>query len=268
MQYIKEEEAQSLLSKTEDCEYRVCDLLNALRELNIKQGDTVCVHSQIYSLGMAQMPRNEYLNTILNVLKEAVGENGTLIMPVFSYSFCEKQVFDVQKSKSTVGILTEFFRNSEGVSRTIHPIFSFAIWGRRREEFLDISTDAFSMESVYGKMIRDNDKMIMLGADRGYTIYYLAEESIGVSHRYFKNFSGIVKDGEKEYELTVPYYVRHLDKRSMESPEKVSAYLLKKEIQKSVPFGWGSISSFQCRDMFESIVEKLKEDETYFLEEN
>lgn len=267
MQYITEEEKQSLFSRTEKNEYKVCDLQNALWKLGIGEGDTVCVHSQIYSLGMAAMPRNEYLNMIIKVLKEAVGERGTIIMPVFSYSFCEKQVFDVQSSKSTVGILTEFFRTSEGVSRTVHPIFSFSVWGRRKEEFMDISTDAFSMESVYGKMIQSNDKMILLGADKGYTIYYLAEESIGVSHRFFKNFSGVVRDGEKEYELTVPYYVRCLDKRSEENPQSVSAYLLEKGIEKSVPFGWGSISSFLCKPMFESIVEKLKEDETYFLKE-
>lgn len=268
MRYITEGERQAIFSKTEEHEYKVDDLLNALWELGIGKGDTVCVHSQIYSLGIAGMPRNVYLNTILNVLKEAVGEDGTLIMPAFSYSFCEKQVFDVQKSKSTVGVLTEFFRNSEGVSRTVHPIFSFSVWGRRREEFMDIGKDAFSMESVYGKMIQNNDKIVLLGADKGYTIYYLAEESIGVSHRFFKDFSGIVREGDKEYELTVPYYVRCLDKRSEEDPRRVSAYLLEKGIEKRVPFGWGSISSFRCRPMFESIVEKLKEEETFFLKEN
>lgn len=267
MQYITEAEKQSPFSKTEKCKYNICDLQNALSELGIRQGDTICIHSQIYSLGMAEMPKNEYLNTILNVLKEAVGKNGTIIMPVFSYSFCEKQVFDVQKSQSTVGLLTEFFRNSEDVSRTVHPIFSFSVWGRRKEEFMQISTDAFSMDSVYGKMIQNNDKMILLGADKGYTIYYLAEEYLGVGHRFFKNFTGTVRDGEKEFELTVPYYVRHLDKRSEEDPQKVSAYLLTKNIQKSVPFGWGTISAFPCRDMFESIVKKLREDETYFLKE-
>ena len=265
MQYITEYEKQTLFSKTSEAEYKVCDLLDALRELGIRRGDTICVHSQIYSLGKAGMLRNDYLNMILKVLKEAVGENGTIIMPAFSYSFCDKQIFDVQESKSTVGILTEFFRNSEGVSRTVHPIFSFSVWGRRKKEFLNIGLDAFSMDSVYGKMIQGNDKMVLLGADKGYTIYYLAEESVGVSHRFFKYFSGIVRDGEKEYDMTVPYYVRHLDKRSEEDPQKVSEYLLKKGIEARVPFGWGNISSFQCKNMYESIVEKIKEDESWFL---
>lgn len=267
MRYITEGEKQSLFSKTEKGEYKVGDLLDALGVLGIRKGDTVCVHSQIYSLGIPGMPRTEYMNMILKVLKEAVGEEGTLIMPAFSYSFCEKQVFDVQKSKSTVGVLTEFFRNSEDVSRTVHPIFSFSVWGRRREEFMDIGKDAFSMDSVYGKMIESNDKIVLLGVDKGYTIYYLAEESIGVSHRFFKSFSGLVREGDKEYILTVPYYVRCLDKRSEENPQRVSAYLLEKGIEKKVPFGWGSISSFLCRPMYESVVEKLKEDETYFLKE-
>lgn len=32
--------------------------------------------------------------------------------------------------------------------------------------------------------------------------------------------------------------------------------------------GWGSISSFDCKEMFEAVVEKLKQDKTYFLEED
>lgn len=267
MGYITEAEKKQLFSRTQECEYKVSDLQNALWELGIREGDTICVHSQLYSLGMAAMPREEYLSRIIKVLKEAVGENGTIIMPAFSYSFCKKQVFDVQESRSTVGLLTEFFRNSEDVSRTVHPIFSFSVWGRRKEEFLDISADAFSMKSVYGKMIESNDKMVLLGADKGYTIYYLAEERVGVSHRFFKSFSGIIRDGKREYEWTVPYYVRYLDKRSEENPQSVSAYLLEKGIEKSVPFGWGSISCFSCRPMFDSVVEKLKEDETWFLKE-
>lgn len=267
MPFISENEKNRLFSRTEKGEHKVSDLQNALYMLGIRQGDTICVHSQIYSLGIPGMSRTKYLNTLLNVLKEAVGSDGTVIMPAFSYSFCENEVFDVQNSKSTVGLLTEFFRNSEGVSRTVHPIFSFCVWGRRKEEFMDISTDAFSMDSVYGKMIRNNDKMILLGADKGYTIYYLAEESVGVSHRFYKNFSGVVRDGERESTLTVPYYVRHLNKRSEEDPQKVSAYLLEQGIEKSVPFGWGTISVFPCRSMYESIVSKLKEDETHFLKE-
>lgn len=267
MQYITDEERQSILSRTAEREYKVSDLQKVLWELGIRNGDTVCVHSQTYSLGMAGMPKNQYLNMLLKTIKEAVGDNGTIIMPAFSYSFCEKQTFDVQKSKSTVGLLTEFFRTSEGVVRTIHPIFSFSVWGKRKEEFLNISTDAFSMESVYGKMIRSNDKIMLLGADKGYTIYYLAEERVGVSHRYFKEFSGLVRDGEKEYEMTVPYYVRCLDKRSEEDPQRVSSYLLEKGIEKRIPFGWGGISCFSCRPMFESIVEMLRKDEAYFLKE-
>lgn len=268
MQYLTSTEEQRLFTKTEEREYRVRDLLDTFRLLGLKKGETVCVHSQLYSLGKPLLSKKEYLNVLVNALKQVVGENGTVIMPAFSYSFCEKEVFDVQNSKSKVGLLTEFFRNSEGIARTVHPIFSFSVWGKRKEEFLDIGKDAFSMHSVYGKMIEKNDKMLLLGAQKGYTIYYLAEERVGVNHRFFKDFSGVVRDGQEEYDLTVPYYVRHLDKRSEESPQKVSAYLSERGIQKNLPFGWGSVSAFSCREMFEGIVEKLEQDETYFLKEN
>lgn len=45
MRYITPIEVQSLFTKTEEQEYRICDFLNTFRQLGIKEGDTVCVHS-------------------------------------------------------------------------------------------------------------------------------------------------------------------------------------------------------------------------------
>ncbi|WP_089503411.1 AAC(3) family N-acetyltransferase [Campylobacter pinnipediorum] len=49
------------------------------------------------------------------------------MMPTFTYSFCDRDIYDKEKSKSKVGILGEFFRKLKGVYRTDDPIFSFAV---------------------------------------------------------------------------------------------------------------------------------------------
>ena len=83
------------------------------------------------------------MNSLIKVLKESVGDNGKVIMPAFSYSFCKKEKFDIETSKSTVGVLTEFFRKQNDVERTIHPIFSSSIWGKNKENLINLSKSKF-----------------------------------------------------------------------------------------------------------------------------
>lgn len=242
------------------------DLYNKLRQLGVKNGDVICVHSQIFSLGKPMLDKDVFLKTIIDVFKELIGDDGILIMPTFSYSFCSDKLYDVLLSESTVGVLTEYFRNMSDVSRTEHPIFSFAIWGKRKNEYMDIGPDAFGLDSVYGKMIRNGGKMIMFGANKGYTFYYLAEERVNVSHRYFKNFRGQIKKLNGLIRtINIPYYVRDLKIKSDMDEEKVSDFLLSEGLQKQIDFGKGSIGVFECRPTYEKLVEALIEDERRFL---
>lgn len=246
--------------------YSAENLLQSLRSLGIKQGDILCVHSQIFSLGRALLPKEEFLEELVSILKELVGNEGTLIMPTFSYSFCKNEVFDINKSSSTVGLLTEWFRKDVEVKRTHHPIFSFAVWGKMQEEYLDIGPDAFGLDSVYGKMIRDNGKILMFGANKGYTFHYLAEEHVRVPYRFFKVFEGEIVDekGNKKYS-SVPYFVRNLDIKSEFDEEKLADFLLKKHIQKQVAFGKGTLGVVKCREMYFEAISALKCNPQVFL---
>lgn len=264
---LTNDEKNIILTKSGNNYYRVYDILNILKSLGIKNGDTICIHSQLFGLGIPKLSKELFMDLLVKIFKYIVGENGTIIMPTFSYSFCKNEIFDINNTPSTVGVLTEYFRNLPNVSRTMHPIFSFAVYGKKRNEFMNTGLDAFSKDSVYGKMLNNNDKIIMFGAPKGYTFYYLAEQYVGVKHRFFKYFEGIVKNGTDEINLKVPYYVRHLDMKSEEDENKVNNYLNNSNIQKTIKIAKGSISAFNCKDMFESCVNKLKEDDKYFLKD-
>ncbi len=246
--------------------WKVSDLYNALLELGIQKGDVVCVHSQIFSFGRILMEKDKFLDTIVEVFQELIGTEGTLIMPTFSYSFCEKEDYENKISESKVGLLTEHFRKTENVKRTNHPIFSFAIWGKQREELLDVGPDAFGFDSVYGKMIHSHGKIVMFGANKGYTFYYLAEEHVNVRHRYFKNFSGhIIDEQGRKKETTVPYFVRDLSFKSDLDEEKLAPFLLENDLQKQVSFGKGTIGVFSCKPTYERLVKELEKDERRFI---
>lgn len=246
--------------------YTIRDLYEVLERLQINQGDILCVHSQIFGFGKPLVTKEEFMEIIIGVLKEKIGENGTLIMPAFSYSFCRNETFDIRNTPSTVGVLTEFFRTSNDVIRSSHPIFSFTVWGNKKEEYIDIGPDAFSLDSIYGKMLRDNGKILMFGANKGYTFYYLAEEHVNVKHRYFKNFKGEIIDfnGDKNL-VQVPYFVRDLSFKSDLDEKKLSSFLLENNLQNQVDFGKGTIGVFQCREVYNEIVEILKTNQKTFL---
>ncbi len=240
-------------------------LYEKLKGLGIKQGDVICVHSHLMSFGKPLLKKKDFLNAIVETLFEVIGKEGTLIMPTFSYSFCKNEIFDVEKTPSDVGVLTNYFRTEQGIKRTWHPIFSFAISGAMCEDYLDIGPDAFGLDSVYGKMIRDNGKLIMLGANKGYTFYHLAEEHVNVRHRYFKNFSGEIITSQKSYITEVPYFVRNLTMRSELDEEKLAKYLIETKCQKQIAFAKGTLAAVECKKMYDYICDALRTDQERFL---
>ena len=260
-----EEQGKKIL-RVDNLELTTEDLKKQIQELGINKGDVLCVHSELFKLGKPLLHKESFLKEIVILLQELVGKEGTLIMPTFSYSFCKNELFDLKVSSSTVGILTEYFRTMENVKRTKHPIFSFAVWGKKQEEYLDIGPDAFSLDSVYGKMIYDDGKILMLGANKGYTFYYLAEEHMNVSHRYFKIFDGQVKDELGQvYDTKVPYFVRDLSIKSDVDEEKLARFLLDNGYQKQKDFAKGMIGVFECKKVYSALNKELRKDNKIFL---
>ena len=98
-------------------------LLNDLKRIGIKRGDIICVHSSLKSIGEVDGGANTLIDTLLNV----VGEEGTILMPVFTYSFVgnkDAQPFDIKNTGSKTGLVTEIFRKRKGTKRSNHPTHS------------------------------------------------------------------------------------------------------------------------------------------------
>ena len=99
------------------------DLLAALRRLGITPGDVLMVHSSFDRFaGFSGKPTD-----VLRVLQDAVGPTGTLLMPTLPFTgtaveyVSRGEIFDVRRTPSRVGLLTELFRRSPGVVRSVHP---------------------------------------------------------------------------------------------------------------------------------------------------
>src|SRR5437773_1957507 len=125
---------------------------------------------------------------IIQVLQEAVGPSGTLLMPTMPFSgtaleyVAKDKVFDVTRTPSQMGLITELFRRSPGVRRSIHPTHPVAAWGYKAKEMLEdhhLAKSPCGRQSPYGKLIEFESKILFLGTDIDVmTFFHTLEEEL------------------------------------------------------------------------------------------
>lgn len=255
----------TILAETENQKLTYGQLIEGLKQVGIKKGDNICVHSDLMAFGLFQLPKGEYQQAYVDALLEVIGKEGTLIMPTFSYSFCKNKVYNVQASRSTVGSLTEYFRKLPYVSRTKDPIFSFSVCGKNTERYLDIGEDCFSRDSMYGKLLDDEAKLIFLGDLIGLTFIHFVEETAGVPYRFMKRFHGTIVDGDKTYPAHRDYLVRCLDRDSIPLYPRLVSFLKENKLVDTITVNSATISCVECKKWFEAAFAQLKEDPLYFV---
>lgn len=151
----------------------------ALIDLGIRNGDTIMVHSS-FSYISAKAPE------LIAMLQELTGPDGNILMPTHPKLSTNEDgdlLYNPNKSKSTVGYLTEYFRKMPDVKRSLHPFSSVAVWGKDKEWFLqdNIAGNAplpHGKNSPYAKFAEKGGKTVCIGVtaiSRG-TILHVAEE--------------------------------------------------------------------------------------------
>lgn len=246
------------------------DFINALKKIGVNKGDVLFVHSDISAFGkLATTDREFFLQSLVDLFKESVGPQGTIIMPTFTYSFCKNETYDVAKSKSTVGTLTEYFRKQKDVERTVQPIFSAAIYGNHKKELLKISKHSFDKESILGKLHKLRGKMLIFGSlfQHSCTFLHYIEKMHGIPYRYEKKFKGKIIHNSKEYEDEYEYSVRYLNKNVNVDLTRLEKHLLEKKIMKKIRIGDGEIKLVDCDGFFKEGQKVLDKDIYFFLKE-
>lgn len=115
------------------------ELTEALRAVGIREGDTVLLHAGF-------SPGNGFQGTtrgVTDTLLRALGSDGTLMMVSLPYRGSSLDylqgldTFDVRKTPSRMGLISEFFRRREGVVRSLHPTHPMVALGPRAEWLVD-----------------------------------------------------------------------------------------------------------------------------------
>lgn len=145
------------------------DLAKILTDnLRLNAGDTVFIHSSIDRLNL-DFP----FYRILSLLRNAIGPQGTILFPTYpnhrisSYEHLRQgNVFDVRRTPSYIGLLTEFARRQRGAMRSLHPTKSVCALGPLAEELTAThhqSPYPYDVGSPYYKLVEHNAKIVGLG---------------------------------------------------------------------------------------------------------
>jgi aminoglycoside 3-N-acetyltransferase len=143
------------------------------QDLNLTEGDLVYVHSGMDGLNLA-FP----FYRILFLIREVIGDSGTVLFPTYpnhrisSYEYLRLgKVFDVRRTPSYTGILTEFARRQRQAVRSLHPTKSVCAIGPAAAEITathHLSPYPYDTGSPYYKLIAGGGKIVGLGATTNY----------------------------------------------------------------------------------------------------
>ena len=151
------------------------EVRDCLRSLGIEKGDVICVHSSVRDLNTSRMRRDDMMaqaEALIGGLTAAVGEEGTIAMPTFTFCFEGNPrggVYHPEKTKSRTGFLTDYFRKLPGVVRSLQPTHSVAAWGRRAKELVEghEKVEPLGIDSPLHRLAQWGGKVAFLGTNFG-----------------------------------------------------------------------------------------------------
>ncbi len=159
-------------------------LERALRGLGLRPGDTLLVHSSWDAFaGFAGKPTE-----VIAAFQRVLTHEGTLLMPTIPFTgtaveyVSRRPLFDVARTPSRVGLLTELFRRSAGVVRSVHPTHAVAAWGRDAAalcEGHERCATPCGAGSPYMRLLERGGKVLLAGADiDSLTLWHALEEAL------------------------------------------------------------------------------------------
>ena len=170
-------------------------------DLGIEKGDTLFIHSSFKSLGSV----DGGAGTVIAALEESIGQNGLILMPTFNLRPSREErvaSWDVGTTPSTVGWLTEFFRQMHGTYRSDHYSHAVAARGKGAEIFVadhlrregyqspwdhDPWGKTYGSHSPMFRAYKRNAKLLMLGVDYQTSTYIHLVEVIHWNRRLMQD---------------------------------------------------------------------------------
>ena len=250
------------------------DILDALQAVGVKPGQAVMVHTSLSSLGFVCGGAQ----TVVQALTEAVGEDGTLMMPTQSWKNLDPTTgvhweepeewwqiirdnwpaYDKRVTPTnTMGAVAEMFRTWPGALRSGHPARSVAAWGRYAEYLTkdhDLS-NIFGEGSPIGKLYELDGYVLLIGVGYGKnTSIHLADVRAEYPGKHnCTEHSAILENGQRVWKA---YDTLAVDGEDF---EQIGEAFEAAGLAKKVPLGNGALTFMRQRDIVDFAVKWIEE---------
>lgn len=239
------------------------ELIDLWARLGIQSGMNIMVHSFLPSLGRI-IPS---CDAVVDSLVTTIGARAHLIVPTFTYSFFNGEVYDVLNSPSQVGVLGDIVRKRPEAVRSLSPNFSMAAIGPQASSLMkrDIPRD-FGPGTIYDRLLQEDLYLLLLGVDFTSVSLFMHLEHVNkVSYRHEKVFSGIVREKDREYDTESYHFVRDATMNPESYRERIGAVIDGQESCRSVDFAYGTHRFVPANTIASLVEEKIQEDPFFLI---
>ena len=235
------------------------DIISALGKLGLEKGDHVIVHSALSSIGNVAGGAD----TVIDALLEAVGEEGTVVVPTFG---SKDKVFDPKKSDTTFGIIPQTLWKRKNALRSRHPLASVAAVGAKAKwlvEGHETAKIAHGYNTPYTKLAELDGKILLVGVDQDRNTFLHTAEELA-RWPYLKPAKGSYLDAHgKTITKTWPYFPGpHRNFIGLQSWLKSSGLVSRGMIGSSVA------QLMRAKPLLAALLERLKVEPDLFLSQN
>jgi aminoglycoside 3-N-acetyltransferase len=251
-------------------DYSKQNIINAFKSVGLKKDDTVFCHSNILNFGIPQcgLDKNKLANLFFNSFFEILGNNGTLILPTFSYSFSNNKIYYPNKSRTICGFFPDTIRKiNKNFSLYPDPNVSCIIFGKHRK-YLSIVDDknSYGQKSLFAKFLGLNGKICNLNLDAGSTFLHFLERKLKIKYRFDKNFKGKIKTGNKIINDKFTIFVIYKKIKKKVTFKKFTEYAKKRNYYLEHNLGRGKIGLIKSSDCYKILKSKLINNKSFLFE--
>jgi aminoglycoside N3'-acetyltransferase len=237
--------------------------------MDIKYGDTVFIMYTAKRIHK-RCGRKIDANLVLDSILKKIGSEGTLVALCFSKDrnkILNKTLkYNVNKTPTMSGVLSELLRKRKAAKRSLNPIFSAVAFGKHADYLTnghELDPYAFSSKSPYYKLVELNAKYLGLGLGfDAFTPMHILDD-----HYKEDYIHKLYNENEESFNIVDqngnPLIVKSKTRTNFKSEhlQDIVTYLKKLKItyrQTMTPFGF-HLFSMNVKDFYNSAIEKYED---------
>jgi aminopeptidase-like protein/aminoglycoside N3'-acetyltransferase len=244
-------------------------LIQSLRSVGVRLGDTVFVQVSLDQLGLARdLAPDERGRIVVDALRQAVGPDGTVLMPTYTFSFCRQELYDVQATVTRGGPwsrspeVLEYLRRVPDAHRSRDPIHSVTGLGPEAQALVSgLAPTCFGPGSIFDRLRAAGARICLLGLPlEEATFRHHVEEMVGVPYRFRKLFTGQIRDRGVVRREGWLYYVRILAPNADPDTDRLERLARDGGVCRAAPLGAGEVLAVDCPEFYDFTAEHLRAD--------